>query len=144
MYRYPLEDFLNKISKFDKSLGIGSSVGPIKSAGRKLQWGFGKKDEVARLRDYLNLHIGSINMQLLNCGLETLGAYCSDEGSHQLEIRKGLDESKTAIADLGSRVNSQSLLAQATRNAVGTLFTMVRVDIVGPLKELIQAVTKVW
>jgi hypothetical protein len=144
MCRYPLEDFLNNIRKYDKSLGVGSTAGGIKSFGRKLQWGFVTKDEVVRLRDYLSLHIGSINMQLLTVGLETLHAQADESQNHQLEIQRELDQSRTAIANLGSRILNQSMIAQCTRSAVSALFAMVTVDVVGPLKELVQAVARVW
>ena len=61
--QYPPEDLLSKIKKHEKNLGLESS-GMLKDAGRKIQWAFGKRDEVNRLRDYLNIHIGTINMLL--------------------------------------------------------------------------------
>ena len=144
MCRYPLEDFLNKVRRFDKSLGVGSISNSVKSIGRKLQWGFVKKDEIARLRDYLSLHIGSLNMQLLTAGLESLHTQADGSQDHRLEIQMELEESRTAIAKLGSRIQNQSMIAYDTKSAVSALFALVRVDVVGPLKDLIQAVAKVW
>jgi len=46
MCRYPLKDFLNKVRKFDKSLGADSIAGSI-SIGGKFHWGSVKTDEIA-------------------------------------------------------------------------------------------------
>lgn len=83
-------------------------------------------------------------MQLLTAGLETLSAQADGSLNHQLELRRELEESKTAIASLGSRAEKQSLMSQCIRSAVTTLFLMVRADVVKLLKDLIQAVARAW
>ena len=73
MCRYPLSEFLGKIKNYEKTLGVAAKkVSFVETTVEEVHLSFGKKDEVAKLRDYLNLHIGSINMQLLNASLETV------------------------------------------------------------------------
>ena len=62
--RYPLEEFLAKIQHFDASLGVQGRASTFKSTRNKVRWTFGHKDEVSRLRHYLNIHIDTINMLL--------------------------------------------------------------------------------
>jgi hypothetical protein len=52
--RRPLEQFLGKIRKYDRSLGIWGKNGVIKTATDKLKWGFCQKEEVGKLQAYLN------------------------------------------------------------------------------------------
>lgn len=44
----------------------------LKDAGRKVQFAFGRKSEVDRLRNYLNIRVGTVNMLLARQGLEML------------------------------------------------------------------------
>ena len=71
--QYPLEQFENKLNKF-KILGTErpsqlSRVEKLNLWRRKLQWGFSMEDEVVRLRAYLMVHVGSLNMRLITHGL---------------------------------------------------------------------------
>jgi hypothetical protein len=48
----PLEQFLGKIKKYDKALGICGGANPIKKTADKLRWAFGEKDEIKKLQSY--------------------------------------------------------------------------------------------
>jgi hypothetical protein len=48
--RRPLEQFLGKIRKYDKSLGVWGKDGVIQSTAVKLRRGFGQKEEVRKLQ----------------------------------------------------------------------------------------------
>ena len=145
MCQYPLLEFLNKIGNYEKTLGVtANNVSFAQATVKKMQWSFGKKDEVAKLRDYLSLHIGSINMQLLISGLETLAASSGKADGYNQSIKQELEQSRKEIANLGSNAQSQTILARATNNTIGRLFAMVRGDVIAPIKELLQAVTRVW
>ena len=91
--RYPLEAFLARIQKYEESLGLGKSIGKIKDTGRKVQYAFGKNDEASKLRDYLNIHIGTINMLLVQQGLEMLDIASEQTSKNQEELRDKIEAS---------------------------------------------------
>lgn len=75
--QYPLSDFAGKLEKF-KSLECGkaakvSKIDRLNIWRRKLQWGFCMGEEVVKLRAYLMVHVGSLNMRLLTYGLYVIG-----------------------------------------------------------------------
>ena len=73
MCQYPLDEFSAKLNKFE-SLGLNerktrSKLDIMKIWSRKLQWGFCMKEEVEKLRTYILVHVGSLNMRLITQGL---------------------------------------------------------------------------
>ena len=71
MCQYPLDEFYAKLKKFE---GLHISGGRTISLNRmlwtrKLQWGFCMKEEVEKLRMYIVVHVGSLNMRLITQGL---------------------------------------------------------------------------
>jgi hypothetical protein len=143
MCRYPLEDFMSKIRKYEKSIGINGDAGVVKGASRNLQWTLGKKEEVAKLKSYLNVHMGSINMQLLATGLETLEASSKATEIAQIEVNRALEDSRSMISSLGSRMRDQVLLVQWTRTTVDKLYNMVNRDVITRLKYIFQAIARI-
>ena len=62
----PLEDFLERVSKFDKSLGTWDAKEKrFKGIGRRIQFSLALDKEVADLRAALAGHVSTINMLLL-------------------------------------------------------------------------------
>ena len=73
MCQYPLDEFGAKLKRFER-LGIAggktrSRLETMKLWTRKLQWGFCMKEEVEKLRTYIVVHVGSLNMRLITQGL---------------------------------------------------------------------------
>ena len=67
----PLDEFARKLKKYD-ILAKSDSLRRrevAKSWGRKVQWSVSMKDEVQKLRAYLAVHLGSLNVQLSTLGL---------------------------------------------------------------------------
>lgn len=69
--RYPLDDFANKLKKFE---GLDyktktSDRNMVRSWRLKLQWSFSMDEEVQKLRAYLMAHVGSLNMRLMTLNL---------------------------------------------------------------------------
>lgn len=85
--RVHLEEFLTKIQKYEKSLGLGTSAGKFKDVGRKVQFAFGKKNEAATLRNYLNIHMATIIMLMVQQDLETLDVASEQTDRNQEELR---------------------------------------------------------
>jgi hypothetical protein len=71
MCQTPLNEFASKLRKYDilaeNDLKRNSEV--AKSWGRKVQWNVSMKDEVQKLRAYLGVHLGSLNLRLSILGL---------------------------------------------------------------------------
>ena len=87
MCKYPLEEFLGKVKKYEESLGPGKNIGSkTRGLERKVRWGLTMKGEVQKLRAYLNVHMGSINMLLMAQGLEVLSRREKSIGSLQPAI----------------------------------------------------------
>lgn len=66
---YVLHEFLQKVKKYEKSLGDSVESKKLKAAGRKIQWKLDMEEDVLKLRAYLNAHVGSLNMRMLAEGL---------------------------------------------------------------------------
>ncbi|KAK4158665.1 hypothetical protein QBC43DRAFT_10485 [Cladorrhinum sp. PSN259] len=144
MCRYPLEEFSKRIIKpYEKTLGVKSTAGIAEITKRKLQWTFGNRGEVAKLRDYLGIHIGIINMELLTAGLGGLG---STTGSMicQPDTQRELEESRVALRNLDSRVQNQSSLVRAMESSIASVLSIIRNDVLGSLKEVLQAATSIF
>ena len=69
--RYPLEEFEEKLKKY-VCLQEPSVMNVRQKAylwKKKLEWGFSMEEEAQRLRTYLIMHVGSLNMRLIALGL---------------------------------------------------------------------------
>ncbi len=141
---YPLKEFLAKIQKYEKSLGLGKSVTKIKDAGRKVQYAFGKKDEANTLRSYLKIHIGTINMLLVRQGLEMLDVASEQTAKNKEELRERIEDSSRELREVRGNVEAQSLAVRENNSIIQKLFWMVSGEIAAPLRSLNQTVTKVW
>ena len=142
--RYPLEEFLAKIQKYEKSLGLVNSIGKIKDAGRKVQYAFGKKDEANTLRSYLNIHIGTINMLLLQQGLELLDVASEQTDKNQEGLRDIIEVSSRELREVRGNVEAQTLAVRENKSITQKLFWMVSGEIAAPLRSLGRTVAKVW
>ena len=142
--RYPLEAFLAKIERYEESLGLGRSVGKIKDAGRKVQYALGKKDEAGKLRNYLNIHIGTINMLLVRQGLEMLDVASEQTSKNQEELRDRIDASSKELGKMKGNVEVQALAVRENTSLIQKLFWIVSGEVAAPLKSLSQTVAKVW
>lgn len=142
--RYQLEDFLVKIQKYEKSLGLGKSVTKIRDAGRKVQYAFGKKDEATTLRSYLNIHIGTINMLMVLQGLEMLDVASEQTDKNNEELMERIEGSSKELREVKGNVKAQSLAVRENNSIIQKLFWMVSGEIAAPLRSLSQTVTKVW
>jgi hypothetical protein len=73
MPQHPLDEFARKLKKFER-LGVENwgklrKREMVKTWGRKVQWGISMEEGVAKLRAYLAVHVGSLNMRLITQGL---------------------------------------------------------------------------
>ena len=66
--RRPLEEFLNKIQKYETALGPGRNRRALAGWTKGAQW-VSLGDEAMKLQNHLNIHVGTVNMMLIRCGL---------------------------------------------------------------------------
>jgi hypothetical protein len=141
--RHPLEQFLGKVQKYEQSLGLWATGG-FKSTARKVEWAFRKKEDVRKLRDYLSLHVDSINMLLMSLGLEMLEVAKQQSVDDHLNLRELLQDSCKLTIAVRSDVRDQARVVQENNSMLTKLFGMVHGDIAAPLKMLASTVAKVW
>jgi hypothetical protein len=120
--RQPLEEFLRKARKFDKSLGVWSKEGTIKTAVDKLRFGFGHKEEIRKLQNYLNIHVGIINLTLAEYGLEKMDIATGEATAERLHIRERLEDTRSMIRKIGDNLLLQTLVVQSTQSMLTRLF----------------------
>lgn len=142
--KYPLEEFLHKIQRYERSLGLGKSVKRIGDIGEKIQYGFRRKDEADRLRNYLNIHIGTINMLLIRQGLELLDLSSDQINKNHQELRDEIEDSSRDLREVRGNVEAQTLTIKENNSLIQKLFWMVSGELSAPLKSLSQTVAKVW
>lgn len=146
MCRQPLEDFHRKIQKFEKNLDVGNTSGILKDAAKKAQWAFGlgKQDEVGKLRSYLNIHIGIINIQLIQYGFEKVDMALEERAADHQALKNSMDESVRKVKDVRGDIQAQALVVKESNSMIQILLDMVGGDIGAPLKALTGVVTKIW
>lgn len=64
-----IDEFLQKIRRFQPSLSTGGSKSPWRDGLRKIEWALYKKDDVQKFRAQLNGHTASINILLMTLQL---------------------------------------------------------------------------
>ncbi|THV53491.1 hypothetical protein BGAL_0049g00260 [Botrytis galanthina] len=140
--RYPLEEFLKKISKYKNALGPRAPRG-IRSVGRKIQWAFTKKDEVQKLLGYLSIHTNSINMMLSTLGLEASDLANKRAEENHSSLKNLIDDTRIDILDTKISVTTiqdscmnQSLLASTNQSMLISLSDIINGEVVLPLKSL--------
>lgn len=116
----------------------------IKNAVTKVQFGFKEKTEANTLRNYLNIHIGTINMLLIRQGLETLDVVseCIDKNHEELRVR--IEDSTKELREIRGNAQAQAFAVEENNSMLRKLFWMISGDFTAPLRALSQTVAKVW
>ncbi|KAF2797253.1 hypothetical protein K505DRAFT_298803 [Melanomma pulvis-pyrius CBS 109.77] len=123
--RRPLEQFLGKIRKYNKTLGVWGKEGVLKSTVDKLRWGFGQKEEVRKLQSYLNIHVGTINILLAEHSLEKMDLASDKAAAHQLHIRERLEHTGGITKKISGSLAGQVLVVENTQNMLARLLEMI-------------------
>jgi hypothetical protein len=162
--RQPLEDFLEKIQKYNKAMSRKEQVlvlddisGSTKqstetrdkgfdfmlklgSAARRIQWTLTMRKEIQRLQNYLNLHVGIINVLLAEYCLENMKL---DRLERQNQMKEMIETSQSTINRLGGNINMQSEMLQETYSRVEVLLRNVTEWDV-PLKSMADMTSQTW
>jgi hypothetical protein len=144
--RYPLEEFLRKIKKYEGNLGIVASSSASKTKGvlRRVEWVWSKKDETKKLQSYLSIHVGTINMLLVEHGLEKLDFVSKQSMENQRDIQRSFENANAMMVHIESHTTSQALVVEDNNKMLKNLLSIVRRDIVIPLKAFTSMVARVW
>lgn len=141
--RRPLEQFLDKIKKYDNVLGVSSKAGMIKSAADKLIWAYTQRDEIRKLQAYLNVHFGTINILLAEHGLERMDIASERSGRDQLQVRDRLEDTRKVIDRINSSAKSQAQAVAVANSMLCKLFQMVSGEAMASLKSIAGMVSNV-
>ncbi|KAH7077365.1 hypothetical protein FB567DRAFT_608462, partial [Paraphoma chrysanthemicola] len=141
--RHPLEEFLAKVRKYERSLGPWSQSSTIKTATRKLGWTFGHSDEVKRLQTYLNVHIGTINILLAEYGLERISVYDKKAELIAQDVRAQADSTQALLEDVRKDLPGQALLLRRVHSMLGGIYQLICGEMKTSLQHFTQSVNKV-
>ncbi|KAH7071624.1 hypothetical protein FB567DRAFT_538512 [Paraphoma chrysanthemicola] len=143
--RWPLQDFLEKIQKFESTMGVfATGVNPGKAFGRKSQWAVFMTDEVARLRTATGAKFLSINLLLAIHTSESLSRVeAQQQKSHATLLASVLDlrsQATCANATLQStQITVDNIAKSQQQNHEAIKQSMVSVSIT--LRNVSQAAT---
>ncbi|KAH7095377.1 hypothetical protein FB567DRAFT_556603 [Paraphoma chrysanthemicola] len=141
--RYPLEDFMQKIEKYDKSLGIRNQSSRMKAVSEKLRWTFGHGGEIRKLQMYLNVHIGTINILLMEHGLERMDLNSKKVDVNAQQVRRQLDSNTAILENLDTGLSSQTSLLRNAHSMLGSLYSFVRGDVQTSVQHFCRVINEV-
>lgn len=142
--RRPLEQFLFKIRKYNKSLGVWNKDGLLRSTADRLKWTYGQKDEIKKLQGYLNVHFGTISILLAEHGLEMMNIASEEGKADQAQIRERLDNTRELMEKINTTVSSQTMAISTTNSMLARLCQLVSGDSHLSWKSFVGMVAKVW
>ena len=82
--RQPLEEFLGKIKKYDRALGLQGRRAVLTDVRHKLRWTMTEKDAIDKLQKYLSMHVSTINVG------EHVFSQCKGHGRETIPSREDL------------------------------------------------------
>lgn len=140
----PLEEFLARIRKYERSLGIWSKGNPIKGVIDKISFPLAHRDEVQRLQAYLSVHVGMINILLAEYGLETMQLAAERTETSHLQITKWLENTTDLLGRMQRSVVSQSHAIFKSTTMLEQVYKMLSGEVKASLRSFENAVAKVW
>ncbi|KAJ6032237.1 hypothetical protein N7540_002969 [Penicillium herquei] len=142
--RRPLEEFLGKIQRYNRSLDVWAKneTNAIKGTLDKVRWAFGQKDEIQKLQSYMNVHVATINMLLAEYGLEKINLVSDKaEAAHQ-DIERRLEDTRGLLEQISESGSAQLLVVQKVNSMTRKLFQMVNGELRASWRSLGEMVAK--
>lgn len=136
--RLPLEKFLEKTQKYEKSLGLWSSSSNVKGAKDKLRWSLSIKDDTKTLQSYLGIHLATINVLLKVHGLEQSSVTAQDADDRHTEIRAQFDASKLLLSNIEQSTSVHESALQAVRATLEKVNQLVGGDLKADQEKILQ------
>ncbi|KAF2682946.1 hypothetical protein K458DRAFT_306148, partial [Lentithecium fluviatile CBS 122367] len=141
--RYTLETYLEKANKYEHSLGVWSRPSLIRGVTDKVRWGLNEKDEIRKLREYLNAHNNMINTSLSDLVLENMDEGFSKleiSGSRIEEITEDIQQSVVRIEE--SVIKQESMIASLGLSIPKLIYAFVQ-DVNASWEKLTQMLNRV-
>ncbi|OCL06463.1 hypothetical protein AOQ84DRAFT_410939 [Glonium stellatum] len=123
--RRPLEHFLGKARKYEKSLGLRTKSGVLRAAADKVEWAFRQKDEIQKLQSYLNVHVGIINLLLAEHGLEKMDLASQKTEEDQHRVYERLENTRSHLKTIKDNCLAQAVVIQSTNSMLARLLEMI-------------------
>jgi len=142
--RRPLEEFLARIRKYDKSLGEGSKSNSIKGAVDKIKFPLCHGDEIRKLQAYLSVHIGTINILLAEHGLERMNLAVKRSQANHEQIKGQLQDTTSLLSRIQSSVVCQARAVFESMSTLEAVYRFLRGELSASLKSFETAVARVW
>ncbi|KAF2822663.1 hypothetical protein CC86DRAFT_81187 [Ophiobolus disseminans] len=112
--RMPLQEFLEKIEKFERTMGTFSIAGARSAFGRKSQWAVFMTGEVAKLRTSVGAKVLSINLLLVTHTSESVSRV-------EAQAHKSHATLLASILDIRSQAASANQTLQTTQSIVNDI-----------------------
>lgn len=103
-----------------------------------------KKDDIANLTNYLDIHLGILNVSPVQHAITMLDIQLEQDGCNQADIKRNLEESSSLVATVASAVRAQSTLVQTSSRTLGILFSMINGDMRASLTQVVHLTQKAW
>ncbi|KAF2101331.1 hypothetical protein NA57DRAFT_34823 [Rhizodiscina lignyota] len=141
--RQPLEAFLLKINRYEVSLGTHHNSRVIRRTVDKLKWEFVSKAEVQKLRGYLEIHVGTINILLAEHGLERMSIMEEKAESENLHIRERLDGARAIVEGMKGDVSALFAAGRYSQSMLTQLSNLITCQFMPSWRSFTQKVTQV-
>lgn len=138
----PIEQFLEKATRFGKRLGRMKRSRSIGDVVAKLQWTFSTKKEVKYLLDPINSHVTAITVLLTSHNVELQKAAEANNEARSNEICLRVDNNRELLEDISTDVVAHSATTQSMRCTLEHLFRMFAGDPNGANECLGQVITE--
>ncbi|KAI8941307.1 hypothetical protein NX059_002534 [Plenodomus lindquistii] len=141
--QYSLQEFLQKIKNYEKSLGVWGRPNRIKRTVSKLQWTFNQQEEVERLKTYLSIHLATIDTMLIQHGLESMELANRRSQVDASRIGEQLETAQFALDDIKKNSVTQMAGLRNMQVMLANLYTYVCGDLKTSLEHFGQVVSHI-
>ena len=131
--RWPLENFLQKLQKYESTLGLRRTTRILPGWTKATQW-TSLDDEVIKLQHHLNIHVGTVNMMLITYGLVALDTVRDQSIAQQDTLQ---DISRGVQAHVGQLTENKTLISQLYSVVVDTIIPSLQ-NLVNVTERMVQ------
>ncbi|KAI1136976.1 hypothetical protein F5Y05DRAFT_414698 [Hypoxylon sp. FL0543] len=142
--RRPLEEFIARIRKYDKSLGTQPGSNVVKRVIDKIKYPLAHKNEVQKLQAYLSVHIGTINILLAEHGLEKMQLASEKTEITQVRTKEWLESTSDLLGRVRTTVASQTDAVLRNMTMLEKVYKILSGELKASLQSFEDAVAKVW
>jgi hypothetical protein len=129
--RRPLEQFLERIRRYEKSLGEGSQEKPMSRSLDTLRWTFHERDKIRDLQTHLEVDISNIHILLAQYGQEKLD-----------HISSSIKKQCAVMNEVNNTVNEQTVAVQSNNSILTKIYQMLTEEFYTSLSSLVSLVGK--